>query len=425
MEDKNQKDRPLQGSAEYWPVEDKLEMHLYDLVNGDLANIEIKKSSNGNCLIQDTTKYYKGFILNITPDTQTICELVFYPSKTSGLFTPRPTFYKITNSTHEVKETTKTKVRISFNDSSEGLDQFWKMIGFLEKFKDIVFLGDFTGKYKVVGTDDIVLQLKDLPEKERILKIIEYALKSNVEASTLAETALHLERKAVLQIFKNLLNEVGYIEKYKTLNEIKMKGEEAAWHHFLKNNEWLLGLNLDIRFIQDFIDEASIGNPNTLNKGNMKVDLLGLSDYTVLVELKTANTLFFSEKRNSNSRTATWSFGNEFIEGFSQCLAQKFDFDKEADSKDIVLNNELIDKREYRTVDPKTIYIVGNKSKEIPKGSANVDIHTKRDTLERFKRNNRNIEIISYDELFERATYIVEGNKKKDLVKDSMEELVF
>lgn len=31
------------------------------------------------------------------------------------------------------------------------------------------------------------------------------------------------------------------------------------------------------------------------------------------------------------------------------------------------------------------------------------------DTFELFRRNNRNIEIITYDELFERAKFIVEG----------------
>ena len=35
----------------------------------------------------------------------------------------------------------------------------------------------------------------------------------------------------------------------------------------------------------------------------------------------------------------------------------------------------------------------------------------KRDTLERFKRNNRNVEIISYDELYERAYFIIYGEK--------------
>lgn len=51
--------------------------------------------------------------------------------------------------------------------------------------------------------------------------------------------------------------------------------------------------------------------------------MLGYSDYTVLIELKTLDTDMFTAEKTSNARANTWSFTPEFIEGFSQCLAQK------------------------------------------------------------------------------------------------------
>lgn len=285
------------------------------------------------------------------------------------------------------------------------------MINFLSRFKSLVDLGGFEDKYKVANTDDIIIKLKDLPEQKRIKEIIKYATESGIELSTLAQIAILDERKKTLTIFNELLNTTGYTENYKKENGITKQGEEAVWHFFLKKHEWLLGLNLDIKFIQDFVDEPSVGNPNTENKGNPNPDLMGVSDYTVLVELKTSNTPFFTEKKTSEARAKTWSFTSEFIEGFSQCLSQKSEWDKNSKTKDLIKDKKILNQNIHRTADTKTIYIVGNKKKELPTDSDDVDIIIKRDTLELFRRNNRNIEIISYDELYERANFIVNGIK--------------
>ncbi len=388
------------------------EYKLFDLTSRDISEIEIKKSSSGNCYISDSKDNYRGFILCNKKDTQTICEVAFYPSSKSGLFIPRLTFSKIRPSVGEEKDSQNpSKVRIAFDGSEEGVDEFWKMIGFLSSFKELVDLGEFKGKYKVVGMDEVVLHLQDLEEAERIKEIVGYAQRSGVKLDDLVGTALQAKRKETLGDFYKLLHEDGYVAKYRELHaaEIKGTGEEAVWHHYLKSNDWLLGLNLDIRFIEDFTDEVSVGNPDTANRDNPKVDLMGLSDYTVLVELKTPNTHIFTPSKTTNARAGTWSFTPEFIEGFSQCLAQKSAWDKESKGKDLIKEGEVVSQERIRTVDPKTIYIVGNKRKEMAIDSASKDIHVRRDTFERFRRNNRNVEILTYDELYDRAVFIVNG----------------
>ena len=50
---------------------------------------------------------------------------------------------------------------------------------------------------------------------------------------------------------------------------------------------------------------------------------------------------------------------------------------------------------------------MGNKQKELNLNNIQTENIIKRDTLERFKRNNRNVEILSFDELYERAYFIV------------------
>ena len=70
----------------------------------------------------------------------------------------------------------------------------------------------------------------------------------------------------------------------------------------------------------------------------------------------------------------------------------------------------MIDKNKVKTIDPKTIFIIGNRKNEFPHDLAK-DNHTKSETFERFRRNSRNIDIITYDELFERAYYIAYSEK--------------
>lgn len=394
------------------PLEPKIEYKNFDLVEGDLSKLTIKKSIKDNCYITDGVNNYGGFILSKLVDTQTICEVVFFPSSTSGLYIPRLTFSKIQPSKEKVKDALNPeKVRISFSDKTEGVYEFWKLIGFLSKFKELVDLGDFEDKYSVIGSDDVVLHLQDLKEADRINEIVGYVQRTGVRIDDLVGAALHTKRNETLVVFKKLLDESGaveaYYEEYKA--EVKGVGEEAVWHHFLKSNQWLLGINLDIRFIRDFTDEVSVGNPDTQNHDNPKVDMMGISDYTVLVELKTSHTDIFTKTKTSDARAGTWSFTTQFIEGFSQCLAQKFDWDAESGGKRLVKDSQILSQEEHRTVDPKTIYIVGNKSAEIPQTSMNVDVIVQRDTFERFRRNNRNVEIITYDELYERAYFIVNG----------------
>lgn len=393
----------------------KPEYKLFDLTTRDLSELEIKRSLSRHCYITDGTDHYSGFILCKKKGVQTTCDVVFFPSSTSGLYIPRLTFSKVNTATGEVKDSKNPlKVRIAFDGSEDGVNEFWKMIGFLASFKDLVDLGEFRSRYKVVGANEVVLRLKSLEESERIRELVEYAKRSGVRIEDFADNAMQRERKEVLAQFKLMMddtaNVLAYREKHR--EEITTTGEEAVWHHFLKNNDWLLGMNLDIRFIADFTDEVSVGNPDTANRDNPRADLMGLADYTVLVELKTPETKLFTEKKTTAARAGTWSFSSDFVEGFSQCLAQKFDWDKESKGKNLVKDGMVIDQDKVRTVDPKVVFIVGNKETEISVASRVKSDLVKRDTFERFRRNNRNVEIITFDELYDRADFIVNGKMR-------------
>ncbi len=393
-----------------------------DLTNPitDLTNYLIKVDGF-NCKLRDNNENdYKGFILAKSDkgNAYTICNIDFHWSGVDKKYPARITFRR-TDSNLQDKTVRKDQAfaTVTFESGKDGYREFWQLIGFLSKFKEVIDVSEFFQKYQVVTKEGVVDSLKARDLGDRMDEIAKYVEESGLSDADMSELLAVRARKQDVTLFDQLLNDTdGCKEQYRNDNQadIKGAGDEALWHHFLKTRKWIFGLSINLRFIEDFADEQSVGLADTENHGDPQVDMLGYSDYTVLIELKTPDTDIFTAAKTKNARVNTWSFTNEFIEGFSQCLAQKSDWEKSSDIKPFVKEGRNLDRGVIRTIDPQAIYIVGNKEREIPRQSDEVNVQVKRDTLERFVRNNRNVNIISYDELYKRAYQIAYGEPVED-----------
>jgi len=247
-------------------------------------------------------------------------------------------------------------------------------------------------------------------EKEKIEEIKELILKADLKENDIKSITFE-NRKKIIKGFLYLLKDKpthnkssleSYKEKYGLQN-----AKESVWHHFLKKNDWILGLNVDIKFIRDLYDEQKVGTENSMGRGSPKTDFIGFSEYTTLIELKHSGTNIFKNDKTTKSRSNTWDFTPDFIEGISQCLGQKFALDKNYKLKNFTNENrKLLDTNRIRTIDPKTIFIIGTRRREFPHDNIN-EHYIKSETFELFRRNNRNVEIITFDELFLRAYHII------------------
>lgn len=351
---------------------------------------------------------YKGFKITGRPNVNLFCDVSFYESSKTSKYIPRLTFIKI-DKDFQIKEQQKQKVRIDLSDSADA-ENFWKIIGFLFEFKHLVDVDAFEKTYQVLQHDAYVIEFETKEQSDKVKALVELFQKAKLSDIEI-ETVLRETRKKDLKSFDALLEDESNWRRYQTKYEDEMtgKGEEAVWHHFLKKHHWFLGLNLDIRFIKDLISEGNVGIQTTRGSGSPFADFIGISDYTTLIELKTPNTDIFTPTRRTTSRANTWSFSAEFIDGVSQCLGQKFDWDKFSNSKDLILDNKVLNQVHYRTLDPKAIFIIGNKSREFPSDSADTEVLIKRDAFQKFRRNSRNVDIVTFDELYERAKFIVHG----------------
>lgn len=385
----------------------------FDLILRDLKEITIRENNaKDNCIIWDSknsTIAYNSFLLTKNSKSKIICHLLFYKSSVTNRYIPRPTFKRLTLEGDNTTTKSDKSVNIQLTQSNEAL-AFWKLIGFLNSYKEIVDLGDFENSYKLVPKESYIVEFKNKSADDKIQDLKELLKLSDLNSTDIKELTFENRKKNLKAFYYLLKNKDNAFEKYRNKFSVS-QGEESIWHHFLKNNDWILGLNSDIKFIREFFDEQKVGIENSKGAGSPKTDILGISDFTLLIELKHSNTKIFKLVKGEKSRANTWDFTADFIEGVSQCLGQKFSLDKNYDVKNYISDEgKRLRKDLHRTLDPKAIFIIGNRCAEFPHDDDDTNI-VKSETFERFRRNSRNVEIITFDELFEKAYHIIYSRK--------------
>ncbi len=201
-------------------------------------------------------------------------------------------------------------------------------------------------------------------------------------------------RKDGLHIFHRKL----YVEK---------DWDELQWQNYFSENTWIFGYGLDYRFLSILQKEAAVSDVDVDGKNTVNSDfLLGSTDFTVLVELKKPDTLLFEQGKN---RSHSWRLSQYLVYAVSQILAQKAAWEIKSSQTNYDENGQPITQN---TSDPKAILIIGRKD-EIDGNPRDFEIKQK--TFELYRRDSRNVEILTYDELYERAYYIVNQELPKSV----------
>lgn len=77
-----------------------------------------------------------------------------------------------------------------------------------------------------------------------------------------------------------------------------------------------------------------------------------------------------------------------------------------------------------KTYDSKVILIIGH-WKELEESCNDLEREIKKKTFELFRTDSRNIEILTYDELYDRARFIVEGKNKEVKPNKTINDIPF
>ena len=212
-------------------------------------------------------------------------------------------------------------------------------------------------------------------------------------------------RRNQLKVFENLLTDESYFKDYCAERGL---GPEAAWQDFFERNQWIFGYGLSYQFLGSLDDRKleqivrgfSIDAPGKRTDGLMKTR--GSLSALCFVEIKRHHTELL---KPSPYRSGSWVPSAEVVGGISQLqatvrAAQK-QFGDQFRPNDDSGNptGELLS-----LVSPKSFLVVGSLSEFETASGPNMEKHS---CFEDFRKSLNRPEVITFDELFHRASYIV------------------
>jgi hypothetical protein len=222
-------------------------------------------------------------------------------------------------------------------------------------------------------------------------------------------------KKDQLEIFRKLLDDEDFFSEYK--NQNSPKSDEWVWQFFFEQNKWIFwyGLNyIWLESVNDWKLERVISWYD-FNSSWKRIDglLSTVSEIKkfVLVEIKRHNvSLIWKQYRWEcwvPSEDLYWwisqiqTSSNKFKEKYFQKVWLK---DKEGNPVDSIFNTK-----------PKSYLIIWQLKEFQSEGWVNIDKYS---SFELYRESIEWIDIITYDELYERARHIIENIKpikKEDL----------
>ena len=218
-------------------------------------------------------------------------------------------------------------------------------------------------------------------------------------------------RKKQLDAFETLLSGSEAIEAYRAESGVRQGGAEAVWQHFFESNTWIFGYGLNFVFNQPLEGqrlELAVRGHDVAGAGKRADALLkttGIVSSLCLVEIKTPDTRLLESEPY---RPACWQASKELSGGISQAqktvqkTLENLGTEFRPSDKDGNPTGEVL--YSYR---PKSFLLIGRLSEFDSTEGINRE---KFGSFELLRRNTLEPEIITFDELLERARFIVSNS---------------
>lgn len=330
----------------------------------------------------------KQFILHEKERVDYICQVKLI--KKGEKFTPRLAFSTRDKSGKILEIASTEEENANFTKASINLDEchdnFWQLISFLQTLQEIEIP---RGKFSLVsqGEGEIVSALRGR-DVASIINIIKQL--SSIPGVNLSENDLSIviKRREKLTEFKKALTDNA--------------SNEGWWQNFFEQNKWIFGYGLNYQILKQEQAQAHYGGQRVDGSGGQKGDYLtsttGDINFTVLVEIKTPATPLL--QGSTEIRNGAWSLSKNLTDALSQIEANIYTWEKQGSEQPE--NRDKFEKGNIYTVQPKGIIVVGSLAEFGEERS-------KRETFQRFRKSIHGIDIITFDELYQRASFIVEN----------------
>jgi len=236
--------------------------------------------------------------------------------------------------------------------------------------------------------------------------LIEDLLKSKITEYDIQAIAY---RKQQLTEFEKLLNDPDYFNSI-LIENVKLTNE-SLWQKYFEKNKWIFGYSLNYIFTTSLNDKKleQIVSGHDFNNSGKRVDGLlktkGVISSLCFVEIKTHKDILLKDKQYGY-RADCWQISDPLSGAVAQ-IQKTVHKAKQLQKSKFELTTKSGDPtgEEIFLVEPKSFILIGHLKEFLTRHGVNQE---KYKSFEIFRRNLINPEIITFDELYERAKYIVE-----------------
>jgi hypothetical protein len=216
-------------------------------------------------------------------------------------------------------------------------------------------------------------------------------------------------RKKQLDVFRQLVDSSSYFD---SLRERKSCTDEALWQQFFEKNPWIFGYGLNYVYLSTLDDKKleQVVQGHHVGASGKRVDGLmktkGLISSLCFVEIKTNTTALLRDKPY---RAECWAPSNELAGAVSQVQGTVASATATLKGK-LELTDSLGNPtgEEAFNYQPRAFLVIGNLREFVSGNGVNRDQYR---SFELFRRNIVTPEILTFDELYERAKFIAHSGE--------------
>lgn len=285
-------------------------------------------------------------------------------------------------------------------------DEITKLFNFI---RDVQIMQFGSERYQRLNDEDIShIELTNTQAESFFLKYPELFTSIIQSQMTTQDVIAFGYRKKQLETFEKLLNDNSYFEQ---VMRVQSCAKEAVWQRFFEKNPWIFGYGLGYIFLSGLDDKKleQVVQGYSINQHGKRIDAVmktkGIISNLCFVEIKTHATKLLEE---TPYRSGCYAPSKELAGAIAQVQGSVTDAVQN-------LTNKLAISDYYGNPTGEMIYnykaksflVIGSLDEFVGEYGINED---KLRSFELLRKNTMSPEIITFDELYERARFIVENN---------------
>ena len=285
-------------------------------------------------------------------------------------------------------------------------DEIEKLLEFIRNIQSVHLEGP--GSVNISDDELNRIVLSDIQAKKLFYEnreIFSEVLRSDITTDDIVAVGY---RKKQLDVYKKLLSDQKYFEGLKTKTNCT---NEGLWQRYFEKNPWIFGYGLGYIFLSSLDDKKleQVVQGHDVNTHGKRVDALmktkGIISNLCFVEIKTHETALLDTKPY---RSGCWAPSKELAGAISQVQGTVASAVETLSSKiDIADKQGNPTGEEIFNYQPKSYLVIGSMEEFSTKNGVNTD---KLRSFEMLRKNTVSPEVITFDELYERAKFIVHHN---------------